>query len=91
MKEIDTFFKVIKFCSEYLSLLEGHWLIADCQDSYSSVSQNLGSKSQLKASFETTVPVKEICPLLVDVMFQCMLFPLQNTKEVWVFNSNYSI
>jgi hypothetical protein len=33
----------------------------------------LGSKSRLKASFETKVPVKEICHLFVAIMFQCML------------------
>ncbi len=33
----------------------------------------LGSKSRLKAIFETKVPVKEICQLFVAVMFQCML------------------
>ncbi len=34
----------------------------------------LGFKSRLKTSFETKVSDKEICQLLVAVMFQCMLF-----------------
>ncbi len=43
----------------------------------------LSFKSRLKASFETKVPVKEICQLLVAVMFQYTLFFHQNTKKMF--------
>ncbi len=48
-----------------------------------------GSKSWLKANFETTAPVKEICQLHVAVMFYLCFFPFKIQRKSSFLNSNY--
>ncbi len=65
----------ISFFSSRCKVLASSILFVMWKTSIRAVFLNLlSSKSRLKASFKTAVPVKEICQLFVAVMFKCMIF-----------------